>query len=58
MSTLILYATGHRPLYSSDEDEIRAISGENARERGGGLGTIDPEDPNSTLVAKLRRFSH
>jgi hypothetical protein len=44
MSTLVLYASGHPYRYSNDEEEVRAISGENARRRTG-LGTIDPEDP-------------
>lgn len=46
MGVLVLYANGHRRLYSSDEEEVLAISGEAARDQGGGLGTIDPEDPS------------
>lgn len=46
MGTLVLYASGHRYLYSSDEEEVCVISGENARARGGGFAVNDPEDPS------------
>lgn len=44
MSTLVMYASGHPRLYSTDEEEIAAVTGE-AAGAGGRLGTIDPEDP-------------
>jgi hypothetical protein len=44
---LSTYASGYKRLYATDEKELAACLGENARARGGGIGTIDPSD--STL---------
>jgi hypothetical protein len=41
---LSTYASGYKRLYTKDEDELAACLGEKARERGGGIGTIDPSD--------------
>lgn len=45
MAILSTFASGYQRLYASDEAELRACLGENARARTGGLGTIDPSDP-------------
>ena len=45
MGILSTYASGYARLYHNDEEELRACLGENARARTGGLGTIDPENP-------------
>ena len=39
------YAAGYARNYKTDEDELRAMLGENRRARGGGIGTFDPSDP-------------
>jgi hypothetical protein len=42
---LATFASGYKRLYVTDEEELAACLGENARMRGGGIGTIDPNNP-------------
>ena len=42
---LATYASGYRRLYGNDEDEIRALTGEAAREARGGIATADWNNP-------------
>jgi hypothetical protein len=42
---LSTYASGYKRLYLTDEEEVAACMGENARLRGGGIATIDPSNP-------------
>ncbi len=39
------FAGGYKRLYVTDEEELAACLGENARSRGGGIGTADPSNP-------------
>jgi hypothetical protein len=36
------YASGYNRLYRTDEEKLAALLHENARTRGGGVGTVDP----------------
>ena len=51
------YASEYKRLYNNDEEEVAALMGDNARLRGGGIGTGDPMNPRLHWWPSRQDFS-